>query len=433
VAYTITLNSSTQTVNRDGDTAQVTMVFSSDGAGGNATFTMAFKNIRVASWGDLEWSYDFEDALLVPGTYKLKLFDFDGYLESLFFGSAYADLEKTALVTLTVNGDVKYIGTIQEDSVAYDVGERSVQFTCDPNILALNQTEIYDTDGTTPLNPFGYGETYRLITDLLDDIFQLIDPSISYAGGSLMVVQDWHFWAERYDPADYKVKENIVFTELRQLTTPLYFDPTKGLTTVGDVLRKLAVDWCCFAGLIHSQRAFFKKLFYYDATNTQTLGTVKNRIFGYKYSLIDYVEATNDVGQTIVYTQGTNSHITDRYLKRDTLPGFYYDYAGSPTKGSNIMAVPTSEPYPGTYYIFKASDTNVPGGLVDFGQLVANFWYHYRHDLQHSRVDRIIAHGIDYDFLKDFTDDGRLYQPIGMKISLANNTTEIDALYLGEA
>ena len=139
------------------------------------------------------------------------------------------------------------------------------------------------------------------------------------------------------------------------------------------------------------------------------------------------------MGQTIVYTQGTNSHITDRYLKRDTLPGFYYDYAGSPTKGSNIMAVPTSEPYPGTYYIFKASDTNVPGGLVDFGRLVANFWYHYRHDLQHSRVDRIIAHGIDYDFLKDFTDDGRLYQTIGMKISLANNTTEIDALYLGEA
>ena len=445
MAYTITITSSVQTINRAGDTAQLILTFDVTGTGGSVAATMVDWGIRVGDWGTVEWSYDFEDALLVPGTYRVKLFDEQSYLKDLFFGvtGIYPDVAKTPKVEFKLNGVVEYVGYVVEDSINYVTSEKSVTFTVDPDTIILNKSELFALDGTTPVNPLGYtpSEHYP-VTTIIEDLFQLVNPTLSYTGGTVKITQDWLFWGTRYLPTnDGHLYTDLLFSEIRQNVDPLFFDSTYGMVTVGDVLKKLAMDWCCFTGMVHHEKAFFKKLFYFDESNTQVLGTILNREFSYKYTLIDYVEVTVEADQPynypVVYTRGTNSHLQDRYIKRSAFPGFYI-VVGPPdpppySGATNVLATTTRGSYPGTYYVFQAADPRLLAGAVSaYGDLSAEFWWLSRSNPAQCRIDKFNVVGITYDFLKDFVDDGHRYQPIAMRKYISKNETEIEAIYLGE-
>lgn len=437
MAYTITLTSSSQTINRELDAVQLAIVFTVQGVSANLSYTMQEKGVRVGDWGGTDQSYDFEDAFMVPSIYRFKLFDKDGYLEDLLFGFAYTvAVAKNPMILLTLNGNTEFYGRVQEDSIEYNTAERSVSMTADPDILVLNKQELFDVDGVTELNPFSYstGQFYPL-TQILEDIYGLVDPTISYSGGTLSITHDWEFYGERYSPvADAHVYTDLMLSELTMQTDFLYFTPAMGLNTVGDILRKLALDWGAFTGMIHHGKAFFRKLFYYDGTDLQTLGTVKSRMLRYRYGLIDYTTVTvnKDLSSTLTYTAGTNTHIAERRIERDALPVFWHGHAGPYPSTTNIRATTTRGSYPGSYDVYEVRDTGVGSLWLEYGALLVSFWGYYRGTIQNCRCDKIVASGVDYDFLKNFVDDGRKYQIIGMRKFFGKNETEFDALYLGE-
>lgn len=87
----------------------------------------------------------------------------------------------------------------------------------------------------------------------------------------------------------------------------------------------------------------------------------------------------------------------------------------------------------GTYNILQVKHDVILGGTYDdsFGNFMALFWYQYLTSA-YLRVDYFLVAGVEYDFVKNFTENGAKYQIVKMISDNETNKTEIWALYLGE-
>ncbi len=523
MSYKTTITFPAQKIN-DVDTIQLILEFTHNLTGTDRNWNAVDYGLRVIDYGKREASYDLEDAFLVPGTTSMLLGDPQGVLDNLLFGadSIAVATDKKVKVTKKINGVSKFIGNMIEDTVPFDDGTATLSFTASPKIDVINKRMIYDAEGIVELNPLELTEAnYYPLVHILEKIYQLVNPEIAFSNGSLEVIHNWQFQGEReiigVGP-DGCILNDISFTDLQTRTTPLFFDNSYGISNLGDVLRKISIDWCAFTGMISDNKAFFKRLFYYDENNLQTV-KVENRIKNYKYGLIDYVKLNcvfNLDGLTFddpanPYEQGVFTELEGRYLLRDSLQVFYHhpppineresliavsnldrtnhyvfthdgvivnmpaegavysnngsqfqiigttlegltnnklttkrvsgtndpSASGTLTKvsgtGDDTYTFTSHDDVDGFYFIRRARTPDLYNNeFKNYGDLASMFWYNFRGNMQHCRVDRFKLRGITYDFLKDFNYDGSKYQPISMIWNDAEGITECEAIYLGE-
>lgn len=456
MAYTITISTSEQVCNNEGDTLQLILIFDVDLTDSDQAYTAAEKNIKVTDWGAIEWAYDFEDALMVPSNYQVKLYDGSDYLKNLLWGTSEEALatNKQVSVTLKINGTVEYEGIAQEDGLRWEGSNKNITLNIDANTLLFNQKRLYNDSGAA-YDHLNYNDPHSLVkyTKLLEDIYGIVNPDISYSGGDIIINQNWTFNGKKHTSnlpagtdviteseshdvtgANWNNNQSFVFTDLYQETLAWFFDSSYGLTTMGDVLKKLAIDWCCFTGMINKNKAFFQQLFYYNASNLQTVDVKGHSIFN-KFNKIDYVEIASVRGQ--VYKEpsaSADSAIDERRIKRKIIPGLYSVnlYGVDPHWTlSNCQAVIPSGSNAGTYVISSCNSTTPSHGGSN-GLVNAKYWYHWRGNITNCRVDEFLFKGITYDFLKNFNYNNGKYQIIRMKKQLAKNLTNTEALYLGE-
>lgn len=452
MAFTTYISTSRQVVDHDENgqeiTVQLLLGFSNTSASSSTDLYWDAKTvgIRVSDWGVLEYSYDFQDLLLTVGKYSFTLDDALFTLRDLLFKHTgiEATYTRTPRVEIRINDVTEFIGFVMEDSIKYDQANRRVKMSADPNSRILNQIILYNpvlvsaTNSQGATDPLGYGHgTFVPILSIIEKIYQKVNRRLSINEG-IAVSQDWVFTASPH-PQGFGQPDDITdgaFNELRIWIDDLFWDPSLGYTKLADVLRALAVNFGCFTGLLHNQRAFFRKLFVYNAGTAQTLGKVLKRVFGYEYALKDYVEITGRGG--VIFTRGSMTDIEDRMLKLNILTQFWsyqgiLPFFGRPDyEWSNTRIIRSDVPY----YVYAAFDPviDVIYGFSSrpIGDVVANWWYHFRSDVNRCRVDTINVVGITYDFEKNFSDEGRKYQIVSMKKFLAKNETEFEALYLGE-
>lgn len=196
--------------------------------------------------------------------------------------------------------------------------------------------------------------TYMHLPTILERIFGVVNSAISYPG-SLEIIHGWQFQGKRDSDACYL--NDIDLSELYQSVDELFYNTANGLINLGDVLRKLALDWCAFTGMISFSRAFFKKLFSYNINNLQTV-IVQSRQKGYRYGLIDYVKVTtlmSSASDNEPYEEGVFTQLADRIIVRESLPGFFINGGGT-SSGTNIMAVVSRT----DYYVFYNGSTISP-------------------------------------------------------------------------
>lgn len=184
------------------------------------------------------------------------------------------------------------------------------------------------------VNSYNYGyNTYRSITSILEDIYKQVDSSISYSGGSLEIIHSWEMWGHRQSN-ECKLN-NIRLVETFQRVNPLFFDEDNEISSMSDILRKLAIDWGAFTGMLSNGKAFFKQLFTFNESNTQTV-KVKKWECGYESPLIEYVRVRTFISSPFEpYTKGEYTLNKDFVLERKSLPGFYM---ASGSAGTNILA-----------------------------------------------------------------------------------------------
>ena len=312
--------------------------------------------IAVVGYGKLDIEYDMEDAFLVPSTYSLSIIDKSEqkFLIDLLFDDV-DNHTPGGNVILKYNGVQKFKGVILEETLTFDDATKTFEITAAPRIDAITKRMIYD-DEDANLNPFDYAPLYFYpIRTILSDIYSLANDDVA---PTLDFVHSWELYGER----DYQYDGTTIHSQLNvedaaQLIDPLFFDSSFGLRTCGDVLKKLAIDWGAFTGLISQDKAFFKKLFRYDGGNLQNV-TVLNRSKGYRYHLIDYVKVTTNIGGTNEpYEAGVFTELVDRFIIRKSLPGFYSDDGGNP-KGTNVKLFYEGGTF--NFYINGSSVSNWP-------------------------------------------------------------------------
>lgn len=344
---------------KNGSNVQIVMVFNTNLSGSNRTWNAADYGLKLVKLGSLKYSYNLDDALLVPGSFDCDIFDPQGILRDFIWGTSLEALatDKRPEISLYLNSALKIKGRAIMQNENYSDSSKLLKLKIAPSIDILNRAMVYDEDGnpTTVSANYVQGNWYK-ITDLIQDIFKFVNSSISYSGGSLYIYHDWTFLGQRYSPTnDYAVLKDIIFTELSHFIDPLYFDSSKGMHSLADILRKFAQDWCCFAGLLSEDIAFFKKVFCFNENYIQTLNVLDHELI-YENELIDYVEIKSTVSPTdpgSPYKTGSYTALEDRRIVRDVLTSFWGadDLSGG---GSWVPAHNLSR----AYFVFRTSATS---------------------------------------------------------------------------
>lgn len=419
-----------------GDTLQLIMYFTTDGGAEN--YNAEDVGLYVTDYGETNISYDIDDPLLTPMQWSFRLMDKDQWIQPYLFPEIDDGIDPKALIELYLNGVLEFKGHLTEDNIEYSEGDREVVLTAIPQTDVLNRTMLYDVDGN-PNNPFLYDpQGYYWIVRLIEDAYKLVDSSISYSGGTLKVEHSWGvdkgwnfigYETGTPTPSPPTGDSNIFgFIELYTSIYHYFFSQESySIKSPGDLLKKLAYHYGCFTGMIHEGLAFFKKVFTPSAT--QQLGTINDRVYKYKFSLLDWIRFKLTL-TSLNYEAGTETLMENRYKDEFIMDQFWIKSTPIPAQGWTVLRAYYNSK---TFYIFGVQDReNNPPTYVfgDHGQIMANFWYEKRSDLIKSRIISFDVSGVNYDFLKDFIDQGKTYQILGMKKQFKDAKTIIDAVRL---
>lgn len=399
----------------DGKTLQVDLAFECSGSGVGSDSGMGLYDLGV-----IRWKYNIDDLLLVPATVDVVFADVDGNLEPWFTNVGLPgtlESERIAKVTITYDNNVEYIGYMIPETLEI-YSKRLIKFKASPRIDILNEYMIYDKDDDSLMggDPFYYSDWYYYnVVSILEDIYQIVNPSISYSGGSLIIDHNWSYLGYR-ESDNYQ--HEFSFNDIKQNSHYLFFDRSYGYDTLGDVLRKYASDWACFTGMLHEGKAFFRKFYYYNPNDTQTLTGVLTHKKTY-YNPVSYVKVTDLNGA--VHEVGTYTTMPGKYIDRTTLPFINWSH-------SNIKA----SYYEDSYWIrFVKEPLVYSNQYSDYHKVLAEYLYYVQGDLSRCRIDEFECYGLNFDFLKSITYGGYKYQIIEMEKDYLRCKTDIKALYMG--
>jgi hypothetical protein len=402
VAYTITLTSPVETVTT-GETYQVIFQITINTTGTNQSFTFLEKNMTVLSHGNLVWEYDIENALVLPNRLNVKIADGDLYLDSVLFGTGTEGLNSDIefQVEIKINGTTEVKGNVLEDSISMERGDRILSFQVAPKTDQLNKLIMFDEDG----NPkFSHGTaSFPVDTEILN-IFKKVNSSISS-------ITFLHSWVFRDD-----LLNTHALTDSIRMTDLVFTVDDYSLTNLADALKFFCFFFGSMAGMVNNETAFFKELFRYDSSNTQTLGTVLDWHKTYKSAIVEWVKVV-DPTTMAEGEEGSedNSGIAVQSIRKDINESMWESTDTDPIGEVKIPSIDT------TFRTLRAG--------------IAKFWYDNRSVSKNQRVDRFKVSGVTYNLLKDFTyvdgADTLKYQPLGMEKNFEEGVTHIDALYLG--
>lgn|GEM_PF-3118360 len=282
----------------------------------------------VSEFGDLSWSFDIENLLMTPGKVQLTINDISQTIKHYLF----EDNTVTGLPELRIyiNDKLKFSSYMVADDMQYNFDNHTFKAGFISDLDIINKIKVYDND--TALNPLGlnngldyvnkprdYG--WYSVTWLITEIYKKVSPNINVIFNST-----WQFWG--WDNAMPPIGD-IKFEELYVNSGPLFFDNTKSITSLGDVLKELASDFGCFTGLLNKDTAFFCQLYPYigaqsgfnNSDNIQTLGRVLHHGRNYKHKVIDFVRVKTTLEKP--YTSGVNTGTSDAVIDLTPMFCFY--------------------------------------------------------------------------------------------------------------
>lgn len=389
--------------------------------------------VKLLDAGEIDWSLDLEELWIMAGIWTLRLGDYHAneYLADLFFDDgntalAAEGVDRRPTVKLEVKHGgsgsyvTEFIGSVLDEGGAKrenGAAGKVVTLAVSPKLDALNRTMLYK-DGAA-LNPLSYTQnTYHLLTDMISDIFAQVDPSVSVS-----ITHAWEYKAQYgVNPWHY----DVTFAELYQYVNELFLDTSYGLETLGDVLRKLAVDWGAIAGMVHSEKAFFRSIFRTQPSNYFTPTHVYGDNWLYNLPVFKYVKidgANGNYGE-----EGSFTDLQGEFLNRKALPNFYGDGSSG---YSHVLALHTGGEGPsGRVDIYGVRDTGIDTTYRDSHDHQALFWYNYRGDKDKTRAREVRYHGLDTSIDKMMTYDGGDYLILRMKKQIESSITTVEGLKL---
>lgn len=457
---------------------RMSMVFTVDTTGTDTEKFSGDYGLKVSSWGELAWARSVDENLMVPGRYEFEIFDEEDELWGLLFeGSLVPYVRKDAKVTLEIKyyGEVsyteEYVGYLDNTEMNYDKMNKRLSLMAFPNIDKLKNIYLYrqathadtgrEVGSLIALNPLSLSYTVsndiytadaRKIQDLIHDIYKQLNASVT-----LSWQHNWIFNGlnSAPDSADFVLEE--LYMNQNYLSC-LFFsiDNMMQMETLYDLLSKWSFTFGFITGMLDANRAFVKDIFYYDASNLQTLGRVRKWNVANKYGDIEtvkitsrlyerntpsgknaYKEVTNGiVPLTAVIPAGSTVRGNANNIDDEINVMVYSDLIGN--LYSDMYALGT---YPGAYTIRYARVPHITN-YYSLESVVADFYYNLRNKKKSSqlatinftigREDEFTVEGINYSYLKDFSYEGNGYQILALRKKLDYNISDISAIVVAD-
>jgi len=329
-------------------TQQLTLKFKINDTGTDSTTDAATLGLYLRDLGDISIDADTNELLLSPAVLQFDVIDSDGFLFDYFFDESWIKLEKDALVTLKISDVEEFEGYLITEEIEYNQKDRTFSLSASPRTDLLNKTELWDDDLGTALNPLGLTSGERMsLTDLITQIFRVVDET-----GTLTVdfFQDWLFRGDKVNEliGTSPSIDGKHFADIFVDIDTFFFDSTKKLNNLADVLKKIAFDFGCYAGLYSNKRAFFRKLFTADTSaldyidKEQVISVKKTLANIYEYVKLN-VFADYNALSTLYYSLGDYTKLTDKYFEETTY--WYIGFSGSTLTHGTYWFIDGGEDY----------------------------------------------------------------------------------------
>lgn len=228
-------------------------------------------------------------------------------------------------------------------------------------------------------------------------------------------------------------------------------DNDLGISNLLDILKALSLDFFAFTGMLHNQKAFFKKLTYYDDGDLNTLGIVRSRTIKSMQDRYSYFEnrvsTSLHSGEDKIFAYGDAQTIfPENIIQRQSFVISFQsravtDVSGEFTHDYSFSTMRNETPSP-DWLVVGVRDPEVEALGFDDGipvwkykpnlWILPRLWYSLMGKNSQKRFEVIVADGVEYDFLKGFEYDGGRYNILGMTINWIGETTEFLALRLGD-
>lgn len=241
-----------------------------------------------------------------------------------------------------------------------------------------------------------------------------------------------------------KITSHTISNTAQIVDELFHTNTTLGINNLGDVLRAIATDWFAYTGMVHNEKAFFRKLTYYNGGALETLGTVLELEKGHSMGMYDFIQLTYAYSGSInkYYGFGSFTELDSQILQRTpftaiikskavTVDGdnnYPHDFSDSTVTHTSSIA----------QLAISCKDDSLSLGETPYYTwkpnlyLLAVLWHELLGEGSAYRVDKFKIDGVDYDYLKNFTHDGGKYNMLSISKNWDTNETAIEALYLGE-
>lgn len=328
-----------------GGQRKLTIKFQFNSEGANVDYQAGSLNLFIEKYGVLEYRWDIDDLLMVPGMMSFEFFDLNGSdpsansLANFLTSTSFSTYTKRPEVVLEIDRGSGFVeefsGNVIERTIQYDPVSKKLLFTVAPQTDLLNKYMLYDGSGTA-VNPFSYSSgNYYFLHKVLEDIYKKVNPAISYSGGSLLLEHDWKFRGSSVAGVGLYEFNLFELPEVQIKVNNLFFTNQYGINSLGDALRVLAKEFCCLTGMTDNKNAFFKKLFVLDDNPKEILQTDLIQVERkYLFSLIDYIKVTppqsglegwnpTPPATMGISEEGAFTTVEERFLELDTVFEFW--------------------------------------------------------------------------------------------------------------
>lgn len=287
-------------------------------------------------------------------------------------------------------------------------GKVRITVNSSSGIIATDSIHIYDVVGLTELND-------EFVVDNIPDgthIDVVLATSQTYTSGGRLQLINEVSWD----------------SNVRILEVPVWDSSDDTPATIGDFLRSFARDWFCYAGMIHREKAFFKRMYEYDSSNKQTLGEVLEKKTSYRLGTIDYAKVSPKASSISVYFDaGVFSNLIHKSFKiTDTIPFFWQDIGGSGSSNVTHGATPDT--------VFEAKDDILDGSgqtsWLSHGQLLADLFFDARGTISKNREVQFTAFGVGYDPLKSVDHESEGFWLVGLNKNFEIGVSKLKCIFI---
>lgn len=440
-------------------------VFDFDGTGNSHTLWGKDYDIYLPDEIDtINFDYDFNDKLILPGIWNLSIFDNNSFLDEMIFENDpshfeisehfYPDLTKPiSAILYKINDDEIfqfplevfhqpfYSGHVLSKPIEFKDKDKLLSITIAPNVADLKKADIHNLKAIRS-DALEIPDDNLSFRDNLYYLLQVAFPELTK--DNIFIDHDFVFCAHN-DPTlshdssnpntifaagsvgEYSIHD--LYFNVRDISTRL------GINSCHDILKALCFSYFATLTVTHNKIVFasVNKSFKTDTTInvSRSLSDFSKEISFERLEWINVheVSANSRLGY-LIGTQSTLTNGFDKDIVLVTIMNFIVRDGETKYVLTSPLKVKNSS---GTFlHVIFAKQNSLATDYRTFRRLLAEVWYNYMNKFTSGRIYKFAIEGTEFNYSNSIghvnNGNPRLYSPVSIHYNIVEDCTDVEAV-----